>query len=178
MQAVLFDLFGTLVPNITPDAFLRAGERIAQIFGGDPAGVRESLKAQFPMRMTGEIADGPRQFERLANELGLRASDDALAAATRTWRHFLTDAGATFEAVAGLSRCAGARCAVWLIQQLALRVRPRRCFAGIVGRAAAPAVPSVDAAAAIAAASTAAAARRRIEGGAVGAAGPGGRHCA
>ena len=85
MRAVLFDLFGTLVPNVSRDAFLQATEEIAATLGGETSRVRDAVLAQFPLRMNGEIPDGPRQFERLAGDLGLEADDAALASTATTW---------------------------------------------------------------------------------------------
>jgi len=90
MQAVLFDLFGTLIPNLTPIAFREATTSIAGILGGETVRVREVIKTQLQMRMTGEIPDGPRQFERLADEVGREVSDEALATAATVWRGLLT----------------------------------------------------------------------------------------
>ena len=65
MKAVLFDLFGTLVPNLAPEVWSRSCEEIAAILGIDASDYGRLWSERFEERMTGRIPDGPGQFVAL-----------------------------------------------------------------------------------------------------------------
>ncbi len=90
MDAVLFDLFGTLIPNVARTVFETATAEIAAHLEADAEAVQVEMRRQFPLRMSGEIEDGPRQFERLATTLSARVDDEALASASLAWRAMLS----------------------------------------------------------------------------------------
>ncbi len=89
MDAVLFDLFGTLIPNVPRTVFETATADIAAHLEAETEAVQVEMRRQFPLRMSGEIEDGPRQFERLARTLSARVDDEALESASRAWRTML-----------------------------------------------------------------------------------------
>lgn len=91
MDAVLFDLFGTLIPNVPRSVWTDATDDIAALLGGEPEPLRAEMSAQFPLRMNGEIPDGPNQFERLATNLAITAEPEALAAAAERWQAMLIE---------------------------------------------------------------------------------------
>ena len=88
MEAVIFDLFGTLVPNLSPDRFTAAATRIAELFGVPLKRVVEEIKSQFPQRMSGAILDGPLQFVPLAAALGVAVAETDQHAAYSVWVDF------------------------------------------------------------------------------------------
>lgn len=69
MKAVLFDLFGTLVPNLAPEVWSRSCEEIAGILGIDPSDYGRLWSERFEERMTGRIQDGPGQFDDILEQL-------------------------------------------------------------------------------------------------------------
>jgi putative hydrolase of the HAD superfamily len=69
MKAVLFDLFGTLVPNLAPEVWTLSCEKIAGILGIDPEDYGRLWSERFEERMTGRIQDGPGQFDDILQQL-------------------------------------------------------------------------------------------------------------
>lgn len=65
MRAVLFDLFGTLVPNLPIDRWESAAEQMAHHLDLDPVRFSTSWSGFFRQRMVGEIRDGESQFEEV-----------------------------------------------------------------------------------------------------------------
>jgi len=89
MDAVVFDLFGTLIPNLTWASFDRASRDVARLLGAPLPGLLSELEAQFPRRMTGEIPDGPDQFRPLCDALGIDPPRARLHAAAARWHAWL-----------------------------------------------------------------------------------------
>ena len=89
MDAVLFDLFGTLIPNVHRTVWVEATNDIAAILGSPEEALRDEMSAQFPLRMDGTLPDGPLQFASLAENLGARADDAMLEAAANRWNEML-----------------------------------------------------------------------------------------
>lgn len=69
MKAVLFDLFGTLVPNLAPEVWSRSCSEIAGILGIDAEDYGRLWSERFEERMTGKIQDGPGQFDDILLQL-------------------------------------------------------------------------------------------------------------
>lgn len=91
MRAVLFDLFGTLIPNLAATRIAAATRDVAEILGAPLEAVAAELMAQFPLRITGAIQDGPEQFDSLARNLGLNPSRQTLARAARRYRALIDE---------------------------------------------------------------------------------------
>lgn len=69
MRAVLFDLFGTLVPNLPVDAWESAAGQMAHHLGLEPVRFSKTWSGFFRQRMVGEIRDGESQFEEVLSAL-------------------------------------------------------------------------------------------------------------
>jgi len=86
---VIFDLFGTLVPNIPLARWRESADEAADLLGAPREGFRELLRRTFDQRMSGALRDGPGLFAHLLGELGLAAPAAALAEADRRRSAFL-----------------------------------------------------------------------------------------
>ena len=86
MQAILFDLFGTLVPNLPLSCWEQSSESIAKTLGLDPEHYRKLWEPLFMERMTGAILDGEHQFDEILETAGLDppAGERTLAARLHT----------------------------------------------------------------------------------------------
>jgi hypothetical protein len=65
VDAVLFDLFGTLVPNMDPDEYRPCVDEVAGFLGAPRDEFRDLWRATFPDRMRGDLRDGNHVFEHL-----------------------------------------------------------------------------------------------------------------
>jgi putative hydrolase of the HAD superfamily len=88
IDAVIFDLFGTLVPNFDLDRFWRRMDRIADVLGAPREAFRAEWRACFRERMLGTLPDGKDMFVPLLHELGVAIDEAALAEADRLRRDF------------------------------------------------------------------------------------------
>ena len=73
MQAILFDLFGTLVPNLPCSQWEDSTDAIAEVLGVEPTIYRNLWEPRFKERMTGEIPDGEHQFDEILTKAGIEA---------------------------------------------------------------------------------------------------------
>ncbi|OUU22785.1 MAG: hypothetical protein CBC13_07110 [Planctomycetia bacterium TMED53] len=106
MKAVLFDLFGTLVPNLAPEVWSSSCEEISHILGIEPDDYARLWSARFEDRMTGRIQDGPAQFDEILQHLNREVSQEIRTQASDTHRELLRkalqpkpDAVSTLEAI-------------------------------------------------------------------------------
>ncbi|MHC4971535.1 MAG: HAD family hydrolase [Planctomycetota bacterium] len=83
IDAVVFDLFGTLVPNFSLDRFWECIDRIADVLGAPREGFRAEWRAGFRQRMDGRLPDGADMFVPLLRTLGVGIDAAKLAAADR-----------------------------------------------------------------------------------------------
>ncbi|MGE4631975.1 MAG: HAD family hydrolase [Planctomycetota bacterium] len=74
VQAILFDLFGTLVPNLPLSCWENSSDSIARTLGVDPQYYRQLWEPRFMERMTGDIPDGEKQFDSILETAGINAS--------------------------------------------------------------------------------------------------------
>jgi putative hydrolase of the HAD superfamily len=88
MDAVLFDLFGTLIPNVEPGALRSGLDDLARLFGADPEVFWVEWGKTFPSRMDGSVRDGIDVFRPTLEALGLSPSAVALEEAHRMRRDF------------------------------------------------------------------------------------------
>jgi putative hydrolase of the HAD superfamily len=89
IDAVVFDLFGTLVPNFDLDRFWARIDRIADVLGAPRAGFRAEWRASFKQRMQGTLPDGAEMFVPLLRDLGVGIDEAALREANRLRRAFV-----------------------------------------------------------------------------------------
>jgi putative hydrolase of the HAD superfamily len=89
IDAVVFDLFGTLVPNFDLDRFWSCIDGIADVLGAPRAGFRAEWRACFRQRMDGTLPDGEDMFVPLLRELGVGIDAASLADANRLRSDFL-----------------------------------------------------------------------------------------
>lgn len=85
MDAVLFDLFGTLVPNMAPAEYWTCVEELAGILHAPQESFREVWSASFPERMRGTLRDGAHLFGELLGRLGLPADPGRVERAVACW---------------------------------------------------------------------------------------------
>lgn len=76
MQAILFDLFGTLVPNRPPDHWAGCFAEIAAVFGAEPHAFYAEWNKLHQARMVGNSPDGERAFDPILHTLGIRAQSE------------------------------------------------------------------------------------------------------
>lgn len=82
MDAVIFDLFGTLVPNLSPTLWQRAYAEIAEALGLEAADFERVWKGFFDGRMRGAYGDVEEQLSAVVQAVGMgkRAAGLALQA--------------------------------------------------------------------------------------------------
>jgi putative hydrolase of the HAD superfamily len=90
IDAVVFDLFGTLVPNFSLERFWECIDRIADVLGAPREGFRAEWRACFRQRMDGRLRDGADMFVPLLREMGIPTDAATLADADRIRSDFFT----------------------------------------------------------------------------------------
>jgi putative hydrolase of the HAD superfamily len=93
-EAVVFDLFGTLVPEFSKTDFFGSVRDMAQVLGADPGRFEDAWRQTAEARQTGGFATVEDNVRHICASLGLEPSDDAVAVALdlrlelyRTWFH-------------------------------------------------------------------------------------------
>ena len=76
MQAILFDLFGTLVPNLPCSCWEESTDSIAEVLGIYPEIYRKLWEPKFSERMTGKIPDEEHQFDEILATAGIETSTE------------------------------------------------------------------------------------------------------
>ncbi|MFN0059996.1 MAG: HAD family hydrolase [Planctomycetota bacterium] len=89
MQAAIFDLFGTLVPNLEPDRYRDFAHRLAHQLGAPAEPFRAAWAHFFRQRMDGTIRDGDEQFIPILEHIGAPVRRELLPGATRIRREFM-----------------------------------------------------------------------------------------
>ncbi len=89
MKAILFDLFGTLVPNLPSAAWEACSDAIASTLNIDRMLYRQLSHNRFKDRMTGKVADGDDQFDSILEETGIETSRESRREAARLNRELL-----------------------------------------------------------------------------------------
>ena len=80
-QAILFDLYGTLVPNFPPDAYRQATEDMAQILGVPTDDFRAKWGERFLTRVRGTDGDLAESVTAVLDEMGTQVSPEVLSRA-------------------------------------------------------------------------------------------------
>lgn len=93
-DAVVFDLFGTLVPEFSKTDFFESVRDMALALGADRDGYEDAWRQTAEARQTGGFASVEDNVRHICGTLGVDASDEAVAAALdlrlglyRTWFH-------------------------------------------------------------------------------------------
>ncbi|MCA8959343.1 MAG: HAD family hydrolase [Planctomycetes bacterium] len=89
MKAIIFDLFGTLVPNLDPEQLDSAVDAMAACLGAPPVPFAREWGATFRLRMDGRLRDGVTQFDEILTRLGVIASNEARERASELRRDFM-----------------------------------------------------------------------------------------
>jgi putative hydrolase of the HAD superfamily len=128
IRAVIFDLYGTLVPEFPADEFSGSVDHMAETLGAPVDAFREAWHRTAPLRQTGGYATIEDNVRSIANEVGAPApSDEELRAALRErdamyarWFHprlgaveTLTELTARGFGTALISMCAPDTPAMW-----------------------------------------------------------------
>ena len=92
IDTVIFDLFGTLVPNLDPKALTQAMSRIASSLGVAADAFEREWRTGFTARMVGAVVDDDEQFVPMLESLGHTADAERLAQATAIRREFMLGA--------------------------------------------------------------------------------------
>ncbi|MDH3592198.1 MAG: HAD family hydrolase [Planctomycetota bacterium] len=71
MRAVVFDLFGTLVPNLDPSHYVGRVSRIAAELGVPEEPFLNQWRTTFRARMDGTLIDGPDMYIPILDALGI-----------------------------------------------------------------------------------------------------------
>jgi len=135
VAAVIFDLYGTLVPEFPRTAFYETVAHMAATLGADPAAFRAEWDRTAVSRQTGAYPDGmPGNLRSVCEALGLAAPSDAATGAAlaprdamyRRWFHpregaleVLTELRAREMPTALISMCAPDTPAIWRASPLA-----------------------------------------------------------
>ena len=89
MDAVLFDLFGTLVNNMTPASVGVCLADVAALVGAEPGPFVERWRGTFRGRMDGTVRDGPSMFDPILAVLGVPRDAARTRAAFARWQEEL-----------------------------------------------------------------------------------------
>ena len=133
IDAVVFDLFGTLVPEFSKRDFFGAVRRMAEVLGADPDAFESGWTASAHARQTGGFASVEDNVRDICASLGIAPSDDVVTTALdarmelyRTWFHprrgaleTLTELKARGYPVGLVSMCAPDAPAMWRASALA-----------------------------------------------------------
>jgi putative hydrolase of the HAD superfamily len=82
-KAVIFDLFGTLVDNLTIPDYEKIMEEIAKIVGAPPDKLRELWLDSFRERITGVLPTPQANIEHICNKLKINATGAQIEKAAR-----------------------------------------------------------------------------------------------
>jgi putative hydrolase of the HAD superfamily len=132
-EAVVFDLFGTLVPEFSKSDFFGCVRDMARVLGADHDGFEVAWTQTAETRQTGGFATIEDNVRSICSSLGVEASDDAVATALelrhdlyRTWFHprrgaleTLTELKSRGYPIALVSMCAPDAPAMWRTSALA-----------------------------------------------------------
>jgi putative hydrolase of the HAD superfamily len=132
-EAVVFDLFGTLVPEFPRTEFYDSVRGMASILGADEAAFLEGWNETAIGRQTGEYRDVADNVLRICEALGVEVDDDSLARALdlraglyRRWFHSRPGALETLTTlkeheypIGLISMCAPDTPALWRASELA-----------------------------------------------------------
>jgi putative hydrolase of the HAD superfamily len=132
-EAVVFDLFGTLVPEFSKTDFFESVRGMALVVGADPGRFEDAWRQTAEARQTGGFATVEDNVRHICASLGLEPSDDAVAVALdlrlelyRTWFHprrgaleTLTELTARGYPIGLVSMCAPDAPAMWRASALA-----------------------------------------------------------
>ncbi|MEM7166420.1 MAG: HAD family hydrolase [Planctomycetota bacterium] len=91
-RAVVFDLFGTLVPNLDPSLYRSMLADVAAMFGAEVEPFLKEWHRHFVHRMDGTLQDGDEMFLPTLDALGLQASAQLLREANDLRRETLRSA--------------------------------------------------------------------------------------
>ena len=80
-EAVVFDLFGTLVPEFSKKDFFQSVRGMAGVLGADPDRFEAAWTGTALERQTGGFATVEDNVRHICTSLGVDPSDDALAEA-------------------------------------------------------------------------------------------------
>jgi putative hydrolase of the HAD superfamily len=93
LKAVLFDLYGTLVPGGEPGRRDEMTRAVGRVLGVDPEAMAAVMRETYDARARGALGDLPATLRELARRLGAEPDDDAVAAACELrvdhWRELL-----------------------------------------------------------------------------------------
>lgn len=89
MRAAIFDLFGTLVPNLEPSVYQSVVDAMAEALEVEPDAFRTHWSRGFRQRMDGTIRDGDAMFVPILDELGVPTDPARLKRATEIRREFM-----------------------------------------------------------------------------------------
>lgn len=82
-EAVIFDLFGTLVDNMPHEEFERALARMADIVGAPAEGLIRGWSTTWPLRSVGKLPDPASAIRYICNQLGVEPSDEQVQQAAQ-----------------------------------------------------------------------------------------------
>jgi putative hydrolase of the HAD superfamily len=82
-QAVIFDLFGTLIDSFSLPDYLAVVEETAGIVGTPGEAFLQGWRETFNDRMTGKLPSITANIEYVCRELGIQSSAEAIAAAAK-----------------------------------------------------------------------------------------------
>jgi putative hydrolase of the HAD superfamily len=86
MSAIVFDFYGTLTPVSPPQVWAGNAARLAAVMGVPVDALGRALEETFPDRITGALGDVRQTIQALAARLGVRLTDEQLAAVSRVRR--------------------------------------------------------------------------------------------
>ena len=78
MTAVIFDVYGTLTPVSTAQAWVDHTSRLAVLLGVEPEALARALDESYPERATGAMGDVRQTLRTLATRLGAQLTEDRL----------------------------------------------------------------------------------------------------
>lgn len=87
-EAVIFDLFGTLVDNLPVDEYIRVLHNIAQVLGVPRGDFAQAWRDKLDDRMKGVYGSGEDSIAGICRSFGLDADTSGLAEAVRLRREF------------------------------------------------------------------------------------------
>jgi putative hydrolase of the HAD superfamily len=77
-QAVIFDLFGTLVPNFTDKEYRQVCEQMAEILGAPPEEFWRLWRGSFNERVLGILPDVEANIKYVCRQLSINPTDDRI----------------------------------------------------------------------------------------------------